>query len=525
MIYFIFILCTAFVCARLFIIAYNGTAADEVLSGQYTRRLDLASRDGFIFDRYGELLSHNESGYVVFINPANADSLQYGDIARELSESSGMRESHFYDKLYSKNAFVVTTDKKVEVEYATSFVRYEKNMSDFLCHILGYDDIDGNGVCGVRRAYGDYLDSVSGTAFVRYEADATGGIIENGVFSVYDSMYSEKTGLLLTLDKEIQAIAELAASELLDMGAIVITDINSGEILASVSAPSFYPDRVSDYLESEKGEFVNRAFMSYTPGSVFKTVVACAALENDIGLFELEYECTGAIDLSGETIPCHDRDGHGKIAMKEAFANSCNPYFINLALQIGIDEILSMAKSMGVCTYDNINLLSCAAGNLPTDRLFLPANVANTAVGQGEVLLTPVQVCSVMSCAVSGEFIMPSIVKGYINLGELTDTRAEYKNRVLSHNTTELMREMLSYCVSDGTGSAAQSELVSVGGKTATAQSGQYKDGREVIHRWFAGVFPMDEPQYSICVLCDGNGSSTVSPASVFKSLCERLVQ
>lgn len=512
-----------FVSLRLFIISYDSTSSESALSGQYSRKLVVAERDGFIFDRSGELLSHSKDGYITYINPVRADPSEYLDIARNVSEKGESTQSYVYDKLFEGKPFSVSSSEEIITPCAESYVRYEEKGGELLCHILGYKNSDGEGVCGIRGAYGEYLRSVSGSAFARYEADASGRILSDRPYGVYDEMYSEKTGLVLTIDKEIQKIAEDIADDTMSMGAIVITDTENGEILACVSRPSYDVERVSDYLDSSDGELLNRAFSAYTPGSVFKCIVACAALEYDEKLFDIEYECTGKYEFPDVSIACHNKQGHGKISMREAFSQSCNPYFISLALEIGIDRVLSMARLLGVCTYDDVNLLPASPGNLPQENTHYPAKVANTAVGQGEVMLTPLQICSVISSCVNGEYIRPSIVRGYMVDGKITSESKEEKVRALSDKTVEYMRDMLILCVTDGTGKAAQSDLVTSGGKTATAQSGQYKDGREVIHRIFAGAFPIDEPKYSVCILCDGNGDDNENPSVVFKELSEKI--
>lgn len=524
-VYLSFVALSLFVSLRLFIISFDSTSSQSVLSGQYSRKLAIADRDGFVFDRNGELLSHDEDGFITYVNPVRADPSEYLDIAKNLSAKSESSQSYIYEKLFSDRPFLVSTRCEFISPCTESYKRYSEMQGELLCHVLGYKNSDGKGICGIRGAYDEYLRSVSGSAFARYEADASGRILADRPYGIYDETYSERTGIVLSIDKKLQKIAEGIADEEISMGAIVIIDTESGEILACVSRPSYNTGEVSEYLASSDGEFINRVFSAYTPGSVFKCIVACAALQYDEKLYDMEYECTGRYEFSDVSIACHNREGHGRLTMREAFSQSCNPYFISLALEIGIDRILSMASALGVCTYDDVNLLPVSKGNLPDKNIHFPANVANTAVGQGEVMLTPLQICSVMSACVSGEYIKPSIVKGYMLDGRMTLESKEEKLKALSDKTVGYMRDMLSLCITDGTGKAALSDTVFAGGKTATAQSGQYKDGTEVIHRIFAGAFPLDEPRYSVCILCDGNGEENSSPSAIFKRLCEAVIK
>lgn len=525
MAYIVFVAIFMLICARLYTIASSGSKAETVLSGQYTRRLDIVSRSGFVFDRNGRLLDKIRSGYIVSVNPALTNAEEISDIAEHMAKISSLPVSFVTEKLVSGSPFSFASSEALNEKYATSFERFEQRDDSFLCHILGYTDSDGNGVSGVLGAYGEFLfkkDNAAGNVFLRYEADAHGKTVQNGYFEFCDNGYTRKDGIYLTIDYDIQKIAEDVCADMMDMGAVVISDTFSGELVAVVSKPVFSPGNVADVLNSSRGELLNRAFMGYTPGSVFKTVVAAAALRKDPSLASLEYECKGYIDVGGEIIKCHNTEGHGKLCMKEAFAASCNPYFINLGLVTGIENVLETAEKMGVRNTKNINLLPCSAARLPHKNLHLPALVANTSVGQGELLLSPVHVSAVMSCAATGFYRRPSIVIKTTHAGNEAFYTSEEAEKVLSEKTCDTLKEMLSLCVSEGTGTKAASSKISISGKTATAQSGQMKDKKEVIHSWFAGFFPSESPKYTICVLCDGNGDNK-NPSEIFRIIAEGI--
>lgn len=523
-VYFIFLFAVIMVCARLFVISDSGSEANYVLSGQYTRRMDIAERHGFIFDRNGVILDHIQNGYILFVDPSREDASEYYETAEKLSDATDMQESYFIEKLFSGAPFTVAAKSETKDNTVFCYEKYDSTDGEFLCHVLGYNDSEGNGMSGICKAYSEFLSEyTSGEVFARYEADATGAVMNDTSAEIHDSGYTEENGIYLTIDADIQKIAEEISNEVLDMGAVVIQDTVSGEILALVSRPAYDRGNVAEYLLSERGELLNRCFMGYTPGSVFKTVVAVCALEEDSGYADKKYECTGVIDVSGEKIKCHNILGHGELDMKEAFAQSCNPYFIDLGLTVGIDNILSEVKKLGVGAYDSINLIPVSEGNLPTEGLNFPAQVANTSVGQGDVLLTPVQVCSIMSTAATGIYHKPSIVSKLVSYGEETEYGGTEGTRVISEKTVFALGEMLRSCVEDGTGYRAKSDIVNISGKTATAQSGQIKDDKEVIHSWFAGYFPSENPKYTMCVLCDGNGEENENPAVIFKKIAELI--
>lgn len=529
-IYFVFLAAFAVLCARFYVIATGGSEAQQALSGQYTRKLDIVQRSGFVFDRGGRRLCTANDGYVLFINPSALSPDEYYDAADELSEATGMRASYFADKLFLGAPFTAVAKRLPEGEFGGGFIKafekYKDIGDEFLCHVLGYNNADGKGMSGIRGAYSEYLSEyASGKAFARYEADAYGAVIDGTDVMLYDDGYSENSGIYLTIDYEIQDCVENICRDLLDMGAVVVMDTDSGEILAMHSKPVYRKGNVADYLSSERGELLNRSILGYTPGSVFKTAVAAAALEKDISLADREYECRGVIDVFGEKIRCHNTAGHGVLNMEQAFAQSCNPYFIDLGLSLGLETILDTARKMGAREYQSINLLPAAAGNLPENSSGLPAFTANISVGQGELLLTPVQVCSMMSSAATGVYRKPSIVSKLVSDGEETEYGAseDSAEKVLSPETVEKLHGMLEKCVDDGTGWRAKNETVKIAGKTATAQSGQFKDGKEVIHSWFAGYFPADAPKYTVCVLCDGNGKENENASVIFGRIAEMI--
>ena len=524
--YFLFLLCAGFISARIYIIATNGSQASAVLSGQYSRKSEIASRPGFVFDRNNKPLNVSQNGYIIYVNPALLKQSEINDAAKALSEVS-QTQSYHVQKLLSGIPYTFSSSKRLDAEFCKSFEKYEKTQGSFLCHVLGYENSDGKGVSGVLGAYSDFLSDTEYTAskvFARYQADASGKSFSDTSCEIFVSDYKKKEGVFLTIDYDIQKIVEdiCDTEENLKMGAVVICSFDSGEILACVSRPAYDRKNVAQYLDSQNGELINRAFSGYTPGSVFKIAVCAAALEENPDFKDTLYECTGKISVSGKEISCHKKDGHGEITMKEAFAQSCNPYFINMGLKVGIEKTLYYAKLLGIRGYDNINLLKTSASKLPQKNLHLPALVANTSIGQGEILCTPLEICSLLRTSVTGNFKKPKLIKSTSDCDTQIPTLEHTEKNVLSYETAEIIRDMMLECVKSGTGKKAESEIVTSAGKTATAQSGQKKDGKEILHSWFAGFFPYEAPKYAVCVMCDGNAKNK-SAAEIFKKISEAL--
>ena len=402
-VYFLFLSVSFFLAARFFIISKNGSQAVDVLSGQYNRRMEIASRKGGVFDRNGQRIDSLTDGYITFVEPSAISESDALDMSLKFSKNGDQNQSYYFEKLLQRRPFVFLSTKDLTDDVCISFQKYKEREDEYLCHILGYRNSDGDGVCGIVGTYDEFLSLYShGEVYAVFKADAHGIVIENEKAEIIDSEYSENYGVYLTIDHEIQKAVEEIAKESLDMGAVVVQNTKSGEMLAMVSAPTFTTDEIPDVLLSDKGELLNRCFLGYTPGSVFKTVVASAALSEDKSSYENVYKCTGEIDVGGQKIRCHNTSGHGDLDLKGAFAMSCNPYFINLGCSMGNEKIIEYAKLFGIGRYDSVNLMKMSSGNLPEENEDFVSVVANTSVGQGELLLTPVQVCSMISTAATG---------------------------------------------------------------------------------------------------------------------------
>lgn len=513
--------------ARLYILSTDTGGALQVLSGQYTRKNTFAERNGFVYDTNGKLVSHEECGAIAAVNPAaDADKSR---IIGFLTDNSNSDLDELVE-IYSKRApFTVKLDRLPEGVIPEGVYVYPNYLErdDGICrHILGYRNADGEGMSGIYKSFDSYLDSVSGRLSYKYTANALGGVMDADLFYIEDTGYTSRDGLVLTIDSVLQQRVDQICDEGMDMGAVIVCELSSGNILALSSRPVYDEKKAGQYLHSERGEFINRAFSLYTPGSVFKAVVAAAALEKDEELYMFEYECTGECDVSGKAFKCHSKEGHGVQTMKEAFANSCNTYFINLLDKTGFEYVLAVCGRMGLGEANVIDGFYVKPANMPVPGKSYPdAYKANFAFGQGDLLLSAVDVMKLYSSCATGEKRDLSLIKGFYGASKEQDVFFDAKpaKRVLSDNTVDKMRKMMYSCVSDGTGKAASVRGISVGGKTATAQSGQIKDGKEVLHKWFAGVFPIENPEYAIVVLCDGNGKNAKDSKEIF-ALCAESV-
>lgn len=411
---------------------------------------------------------------------------------------------------------------------ASAWERYD--MNSLARHVVGYTASDGAGVAGMERAYNNFLINHGGSLTAVFPADANGKPLLGSSPYWENEGYDGQAGLKLTIDKEIQRLVEYAMdSGGIARGAALVLEIGSGAIRAMASRPNFDQGDVASVLDSSYAPLLNRAILPFAVGSVFKPVVAAAALEAGISE-DICFECKGYVTLGGVTIRCWQQAGHGKQNLKQGIANSCNPFFIQLAQQLPPELLLNMARAMG---FGQASLLapgiSSAAGRLPSEDslLTLPAALANFSFGQGDLTATPLQLAAAYACIASGgEYSPPYLVEGLVDdegrLYNQTERGGPYS--VIERKTAFFLQDALLYTVTDGTAGNAKSDFIAACGKTGTAQTARFdEEGNEYAAAWFAGFFPAWEPKYVVVVFReDGRGGGT-DCAPVFKQISEQL--
>ncbi len=392
-------------------------------------------------------------------------------------------------------------------------------------HVLGYADESG-GVCGIEYAFDELLSSYEGAVEVTYAVGANGLPRADVLPTVTDTTARTKGGVVLTIDRDIQQIAEQAATKM-TCGAVVIMEPNTGKIRAMVSVPTYQPDRVADVLSADNAPLINRALADYNCGSVFKIATAAAALEAGLSP-ETEFSCIGGFSLGQNFFHCHYILGHGMLDMKEAFAKSCNPYYIQLALETGADAVYDMAVAFGLDrAWTLAEGLSTARAVLPTLQTLQSSDAAlcNLAFGQGELLATPIHVAQLAAAVVNGGVIYrPTLVEGTVDeKGTFQKAEPSPSQTVFSATTADTLYPMMMYTMEEGTGAKGQPYYLPAAAKTGTAETGWFEDGQEVVQHWFTGCYPAENPQYILTVLCENSEAAGESAAPVFSEICDAL--
>lgn len=364
--------------------------------------------------------------------------------------------------------------------------------------------------------------------------------------------------LVLTLDIELQAVARDAFKG--KNGAVVVLDARSGEILAMVSEPGYDPNIYQGVLSPEKyRSLVQHPFKpfldkttggSFIPGSVYKAVIALAGLEERIVNPSSTYYCPGHYTLGGQTFHCHDRHGHGSVNLRRALMKSCDVYFYNLGVELGVDRIAKYATELGLGQKLGVQLNMEQPGLIPTSAWkkltyrvpWTTGETPSISIGQGAVQMTPMQIANLYATiANEGKIWRPFLVKRVINhIGETVlvhDSELIKSVEKIKPESFRIVKEGLEAVVMDkeGTGKSAQVEGHTIGGKTGSVQVVSLSKNRTNVdvsmmwreHAMFAAFSPVKDPEIAVAIVSEhdsvGGGGRSAAPVAgkIFKAYYE----
>ena len=516
-VYTFFSFCFALLLCR--IVWLNFSVYSEVGKERSARTLVVGESRGKIYDRNYNRLVEEEEKILSVIVPSTASL----DIMKKY-----LADEEIKTKIEKGFPFLVETNEKVNTPFVRSFsvpVRYSENQ--LAVHLVGYIDKDKNGISGIEKSFDNFLKENSGTLSVTFEADRTGRILAGMDKQINDVNFSSKAGVVLSIDSEIQKITEAALKESkIQSGCAIVMKAHTGEILALASYPCFDPKNVSEYLDDKNSPLMNKALCAYSPGSVFKPLVAAAALENGLSS-DYTYECKGEIKIGDRIFTCYNHNAHGKINMTKALEESCNTYFVNLIMNMDTELLLSLCEKLGIT--QSVKLASTivsAKGTLPQrESLSLKGVLANFSFGQGELLITPIKMAEIYHTLATGNYLPTKLVLGFTDyMGLMTPEKTSFPLKLISESTVIEIRRMLKSVVKNGKADKAYSSLVSLSGKTGTAQSGCYENGNEILRTWFSGFFPSDNPNYIVIIMNENGEGGNSDCAPVFRKICEGIV-
>lgn len=399
----------------------------------------------------------------------------------------------------------------------------------FCAHLLGYvnQSPDGQGWAGLEKAYNQVLQSTSSSPAMVSVVDARGQAIP-GLTGKIQSQTDKEGQVVLTIDRRIQEVVEQSMDERVEKGAAVVMDIQSKEILAMVSRPTFNPYAVNEVIAYDnRSTLTNRALSKYHPGSIFKILLSVAVLEEGLAGPDDQFNCSGKYVFNDQvSINCWQEEGHGSLTLAQAFANSCNPSFIEVGLRLGAKRVLEYVDKMHLT---DETIIGYYPGNIGTYVKIDGGEPAlgNASLGQEGVMLSPLQIASLLSTvADNGSWGPPSLVKSIVS-GDSQESiySNDYREQVISPATASQVCQWMEMVVEEGTGSTAAIDEVKVAGKTATSQTGRMRsDDEEVLNTWFAGYLPADQPRWAIVVMAEEGTSGSQDCAPIFREISRGIL-
>lgn len=394
---------------------------------------------------------------------------------------------------------VLNTDETYTREYP------RKRMA---AHITGYSSV---GKTGVEAAENFELEKIHNEIWQRIQSTVTGSEIKGN-------------NVILTVDMRLQSVAgDLLGNK---KGAIVVMQPSTGRVLTLQAYPDFDPNKVAAEWDALKEDpdsaLLNRATQGlYPPGSTFKVITALGIMNKMPNWQAYTYECTGQAVFENKVIHCYNEKAHGVVDLRGALAQSCNCYFAQAAVKMGGGSLRAAADNANANQPTGFELAN-SISRVIVDGDSSQSELVETAIGQGRTQATPLYMAMVASAiANDGMMMRPYIVdhKEYYN-GKLSRTTVPEKIRqICSPEDAQILTEMMTAVVSEGTGGAAAIAGVSVAGKTGTAENATGSD-----HSWFIGFAPADHPQIAVAVMienADTGGRATPIAGKVIKAALE----
>lgn len=514
---------------------------------QWTSEVSIDARRGRILDRNGVELAVSANVYRIDFDLNSVrqylknNSLTNADIAGKIADAVAMEESKVMEKLETKlasgaNAGSATLIRRIEKEAADKVnnlnidgvivspdtKRYYPK-GEFLAHVLGSTNVDGQGLTGVELQYNEHLSGVPGVRISEIEQNE-----ENLSYTI--SNFTEPIDgkdVTLTIDSKIQAIAEKVAEKgLVDNQAkrvsIMVMNPNNGEILAMVNKPDFDPNNPFDGFEDFSGETDGEKLQkmwrnslvndTFEPGSIFKVVTMVTALEEGIASESDTFECGGSLQVGSHTIKCWKTSGHGSQILPQILQNSCNVGFMKLGEKIGKETLNEYIKKLGFGKTTGIDLPGEASGIVKKTENITESDLATISFGQTNTVTAIQYMQAFNALANGGSLIQPHIMKevSHYNSDDTKVIDETYEpvisKNVLSDKSTATLRDYLERTVNEGGSNKSYIEGYHIGGKTGTAQkvnsvTGGYESGKYISS--MAAMAPVDSPEITAFVSID----------------------
>ncbi|MDC3096399.1 penicillin-binding protein 2 [Alphaproteobacteria bacterium] len=545
---------------------------------------------GQIYDRKGRVLAANRDAFSLYIK--SSENLRISEILNKLLFVTDLNEEDInnfkkrYKNLNKNNINIFITDDLSQRDISKIAVRlHEFPEVNFLMtkkrvypqgaitsHLIGYTgkltekDLKKNknlinfsnlriGKYGLEKYFDNQLRGEFGRR--REEVNARGKIITS---NLYEKPNPGKN-LNLSIDLNIQSFAlsrlqninlkKIKHSEP-ETGSVVVMDVNTGELICCVSSPNFNPNIFTRGVKSKEWEalinnkkapLLNRAVSGlYSPGSTIKMAVALAALENGIIGYDNKFFCNGAKEYGDMKFHCWYKNGHGNINLSQAIERSCDVFFYELGLKVGIEKIGLMLKKLGLSANIDLELNELRRGLVPSKKWKLdvkgkpwtPGETINASIGQGYMLSNPIELVTMTSRIANSKWsVEPTLLSNKIQ---------KFAKLDINKNHLNYIKNAMSDVVNSEFGTAYKSRLrntnVKMAGKTGTVQviriseeerekgiiKNKDREWKKRDHALFVGYAPLVQPKFSVCVIVEHGGSGSSTAAPIAKDIIEKLL-
>ena len=520
---------------------------------QQTRSSVVTANRGTIYDASGNILAISSTAETIFLSPKEMNDalndtenpaawtkeMVASTLAKilDISEEGILKKMTRTDSMYEVLKYRVDediadqvrkfiNDNKVKGVYLSTDAKRYYPYGDLAAQVIGFVGTDYTGLFGLEAEYDKELQGKSGLV-VTAKANQ-----QNDLLYEYSQYFDPENGdeLQVTLEATVQYYLEKGMSDMCDAyspanGATgIIMDVRNGGILAMASFPNYDLNDFSTVTDKtlqermERGELElgdaqqlqwrNKALNdTYEPGSTFKILTLSAALEEGLIDMNTTVNCSGSVNISGHTIHCSNKAGHGLQTLEQSVGNSCNPAFISYGLKLGTEKFYQYMRSFGIMSPTGVDLGGEATGVFAADANFTQLDLACYAFGQN-FTVTPLALIAAQAACVNGGYLYtPHFAK------QITDSDGNViwqhddtpVRQVISEETSATVRECLEYVVASGTGKNGQVAGYRIGGKTGTADKGQ--TGDVVVS--FLCFAPADDPQIMMLITMDTPSRST----------------
>ncbi len=543
-----------------------------------TRSVIMEPARGLIYDRNGVLLANNVPSFTLYVSLEDVTDRE--GLIRQLTNLLGLDEALIRKKLTARGSKQLPRKVKdrLTLREATLIESHRLDLPGVMVQVESQRNYPGGTTASHLLGY---VGEVSPEQLEKPEFSELhqGSVVgQYGVEKFFDRLMRGQAGqksievdaighekrtvvveqphagdnLYLTIDVRLQKVAENLLGE--ESGAIVALDPRTGDVLAMASRPGFDPNVLSreltpkqwaEIVQDEGRPLNNRASQGqYPPGSVYKVMMAAAALETKTVTPSTTIFCNGGYQFGRRLYHDWKAGGHGSVDLRHALVQSCDVYFYTVGQRMGIETMASFAHQFGLGEETGIELPSERIGIVPSEAWkrkaknepWLPGETISASIGQGYVNVTPLQMASLIgTVANDGAMFRPRLVQAVMDraTGELQRRPAVLKRTLnLRPGILPVIKEALAGVVKEGTATKAQSALVTIAGKTGTAQMTALRTGPEKDipkkfrdHAWFVAFAPVEAPTIAVAVLGEHMGHGGSASAPLAKELIETYVK